>query len=326
MATSSAELNVVRIPLSSEAHEAAENAYQKQSQVHRKQTYLNVLAVHAVSQYLQWLSIPVDWQGCDSYDSVIRQFMDVADIMIPGYGRLECRPVLPGDDAMAIPSEAQGDRLGYVAVQLDEKLDVATLAGFTTVANQTQILLKDLDPLESLLDIVGDAEAVVETAEDFQGESVPPVVELQRWFNQVFEAGWLAAEEFFLAMPMKLAPSFRGGSSTNFMSTVASNGVIGAKLLEQAGKRMALCVGLSPSVDEAGEIDISVELYPVNSDGMLPEKVTLTVLDASGKTVIESQPVKDVEYQFSGESGEQFSVQVSLQGQDEFSFLETFLI
>lgn len=165
--------------------------------------------------------------------------------------------------------------------------------------------------------------------ETLQSEPIQELIQCQQWFKQVFEAGWFAIEDFFHPTLVQTEPAFRGclaTDSTWIPPTPPTNGVMGAKLLETAGQQIALCVGLSQNPREDGEVNISVELYPVNGDGVLPENTTLSVLDATGKVVVESRPVCDVAYKFIGESGEQFSVRISLGYGKEFGFLETFLI
>ncbi|NER82140.1 MAG: DUF1822 family protein [Leptolyngbya sp. SIO1D8] len=312
--------------ITTEDHLTAQQFYAQHQDARKgKQVYLNTLAVRAVERYLNYFGIHADLEKSMSTDVISQHLLDTGALHIPDSGDIECRPVLAHESSVYVPEEVHSDRLGYVAVQLDETLNTAILIGFTKTATHTQIPLKNLESIEALLEIVSKSEVTLSATNYTTHEQVGQVVQLQQWFNQVFEAGWLAAEEFFLTTPLQLAHSFRGSLQENFMPTIPTNGVVGAKLLEQAGKQMALCVGLSPDTKKTGEVNISVELYPVNGNGMLPENVTLTVLDAMGKAVIESQPICDVEYQFSGETGEQFSIQISL-GQDEFSFLETFLI
>lgn len=310
--------NTFTVLISLEAHQIAQSFREKHSNsIKRKQVYLNTLAVYAVNKYLQILGVNANLEASFSWDPIMQTLLDTGTLQIGTQGKLECRPVLPDSDSFYIPFETLTNRLGYVAVKLNKDLSLATLVGFLKKITQTEVLLNDLDPIDSVLDVID-----LPIASPIGN----PVIHLRKWFNHIFDIGWLEAQEFFLNSPLTLSPLFRGNSDERFMTTVPPDGVIGVKVLEYSGKSMALCVGLSPRSDEIDEVDISIELYPVNGDLDLPESVVLTLLDSTGKRIIESQPFHNIEYQFSGEIGERFSIQISFQGQDEFGFLETFLI
>jgi hypothetical protein len=72
-------------------------------------------------------------------------------------------------------------------------------------------------------------------------------------------------------------------------------------------------------------MDISVEVYPTGGYTRLPEDLKLMVLDEAGKSVMQADArcSEGLEFQFSGEPGEQFSVKVVL---GEVSVTEEFLI
>lgn len=134
--------------------DAAKFAAEQVSVRKGKQVYLNTLAIYAVRTYLNWLSIPTDLGLGDSWNSELRSVFDVADLVIPDAGRLECRPVLPGDTELELPIPA-GDRLGYVAVEMSEDLNSAKLLGFVPASDVTDgaeaLSVADLYPLENLL-------------------------------------------------------------------------------------------------------------------------------------------------------------------------------
>lgn len=64
----------------------------------------------------------------------MRAIFDVADLLLPGIGKLECRPVLPGESKIILPAEVIQNRIGYVALQFNEQLDSVELLGFATTA------------------------------------------------------------------------------------------------------------------------------------------------------------------------------------------------
>lgn len=322
-------LNVIKIPLSLETYKVAEIAYQQQSSP-KKHIYLNTLAVQAVKQYFQWLSIPTDWQSCESFDPVIRQLMDVADIEVPGYGRLECRPVLPGENIMTIPSEVQGNRIGYIAVQFDEELETANLLGFTKTASQERILLEALEPLEILLDLVGTILADTKPSEDVPATLLnwQEPISLRNWLNDQFDdfiaRGWqtLNAIEHCItpAAHTELAFQVRGAQAKKVNK---DNLIQRGKLLnlEKGNEQVALVMGLQTI--ESSETEIWVAVYPTGEQTYLPSDLELIVLDETGNAVMQTQSRSSPQIlmEFIGESGEQFSIKLAM---GDFTLTEAF--
>ncbi|NEQ53737.1 MAG: DUF1822 family protein [Leptolyngbya sp. SIO3F4] len=323
-----AESQVI-VPLGSEAHYWAERIYQKQPDFSRKrQIYLNVLAVHAVSQYFQWFGISSDWQTCDSHDPVLGMFMDVADLEIIGRGKLECRPVLPGEDHVFISSDAEEDRIGYVAVQFDEALETATLLGFTKTVSQDKVPLDTLESIETLLDIVGTSLVAPSPVEDISEaflnwhEPVPLRAWLSNQFNELVAIGWQAFE----AIERFITPESRTGMAFQVRSHRGAKIEAPIKLgklfnFEKDGDQVALVMGLQEV--EPLETEILVEVYPTGGHVSLPKDLQLLILDETGTAVMQTQACgsKNIQMEFSGEPGEQFSIKLAM---GEFSMTEAF--
>lgn len=147
------------IQLSKQAHQDAHKFASQQSTPEKvKQVYTNTLAVYAVRHFLQWLGIETDLSAGDSWHSVIRCFNDVADLVIPNLGKLECRPVLPGQTAISIPPEVTEDRIAYIAVQFQEQLNEVQLLGFYPAIDPQlppeTIEISRLQPIETLIDYI----------------------------------------------------------------------------------------------------------------------------------------------------------------------------
>jgi len=311
------------ISLTSEAYASAESASDQQVPDQRQQTYLNVLAVHAVKQYLQWLSIPTDWHQSDSYDPAMRRFMDVADLTVPGYGRLECRPVLPGAKTLTIPSEVQSDRLGYIAVQFDAELETATLLGFTPTATQDEILLTTLAPLETtLLEMLGDAPVAlsptVEVPEELLNWQEP--LPLGEWLRQTITDGGKRGWQAISAIEPWIAPAFQpqlaqAVRGANVASTQVRRPLAGLGKLVDFGEGHD-CVALVMKLQETkpSETEIAVQVYPTGEQGQLPRDLELLILDEQGIAVMQAQSRrnKNIQMEFSGEPGETFSIKLAL--------------
>ena len=128
---------IIEIPLGIEAHRLAKQfAAEQDNPEKRKQVYLNTLAVYAVHRYLHWLQIETNLSKSDSWNPLLRCRWDVADLWIPQIGKLECRPVLPEDQVIELPTEVREDRMAYLGVQFSERLDYVQILGFKAAVEE----------------------------------------------------------------------------------------------------------------------------------------------------------------------------------------------
>ncbi|HAX76945.1 MAG TPA: hypothetical protein DCY88_14180 [Cyanobacteria bacterium UBA11372] len=298
-----------KVTLALSAHQRAKEFQGYHSNPEKaKQVYLNTLAVYAVDFYLDCMGIKTNWSASFSYNPVMQTMMDVADLEIPRLGKLECRAVRSQDSVVCIPMEVLSDRIGYVAVQIDEKLREATLLGFSkTVQESGELAIGELRSLPNLL------------------EAVTPVrqpIQLSKWFDNIFEAGWQSLEALLSTNQANLA--FR--SSTNLASFRSDMETVkGAKLIEfpvlLPSQSVALLMAITPIAEQ--KAIVLVQVHPVGTK-TLPANLKLSLL-ASGKTVAEVESQGQYNYiqlkPFRGDSGESFDIQVSL---GEASVTETF--
>jgi hypothetical protein len=299
------------VPLSSSAHHLAEQFCRQQSnQKKAKQVYLNTLAVSAVNFYLRCMGIETNWEGSQSRNPVMLSILDVADIEILNLGKLECRPVLPQDQIIHIPSEVWSDRIGYVAVQLDQSLKQATLLGFSQTAGDGELPISELRSLEDLLEHL---RQIRQTKQVLMG------VNLSQWFENIFESGWQQIETLLGTQPTNLALSLR---------STPEAGVLRGKLIDlgiqHQGQAVVLVVALTPLHEQ--EMDISVEVHPKSDQTYLPPNLRLMVLDNLGEAVMEAiarSANNFIQLQFSGDPGERFSAKVAL---GDVSVSENFVI
>lgn len=145
------------VPITTRGREYAKQFAAEQITTAKKtRVYLNTLAVYAVHEYLKITEIETDLEASDSWHPVMRQFHDVADLVVPNLGTLECRPVLPDETEITIPPEVTEDRIGYLFVRFNEELTEAELLGFLPMFDPEEppeeIEIDDLEPLESLFD------------------------------------------------------------------------------------------------------------------------------------------------------------------------------
>jgi hypothetical protein len=309
------------VPLALSAHLQAKKFRSDQSNPHKAtQVYLNTLAVYATNYYLQCLGFKTNLDKSDSWNPTLQTLMDVADLEVADCGKLECRAMMPQTDCLWVPPEVISDRIGYVAVQFDESLRQATLLGFTEKVAECKLPISQLRSLEMLPGYLNRLR---------QPQSV---VKLDRWLENIFEAGWNAANELFIAP--KPAFNFRSGDLAmtpvdNDLPVVKRRKLLDLEAIAQGAAakpiadRLVLMVGLMPTSDR--EREIWVKLFPDGERTHLPPNLQLIVLDDTGEALMQAtaRSTESILLKFSGEVGEQFSLKIAL---DDLSLSEAFII
>jgi len=319
------------VPLEREAHCLAKQfATQQATPQKGKQVYLNTLAVYAVHSYLKWLQIETDLSQGYSWLPGLRALFNVADLVLPGIGKLECRPVLPEETACELPLEVREGRIGYVAVQFGERLDEVQLLGFVRAVDISdtteQILMAELQALDTLLDCIPAnvvAPEPVLTARKMQ-------VNLSRWLENTFEAGWQTLEALHTTEAVNLAFTRSAEQFRKIDALHPGASMSAGKLIDMgmqlAGQRVVLIVMIAPSSDQ--EVNIRMRVCPTGSQTYLPPGLQLTAFDASRATSpdLQAQARSDdnwIQLEFSGEPGEHFRVKVTI---GDVSITEDFVI
>ncbi|MGK7923778.1 MAG: DUF1822 family protein [Spirulina sp.] len=269
-----------------------------------KQVYLNTLSVRAVYFYLTCLGIATELETSDSWNLLAQTLSDVADLEVKDCGKLECRPVLPNASMCPIPPESWGERLGYVAVELNRDLTEARLLGFV---NEVEIGVEELplDRFASLETLLNDLYPKLNPVEK-------TVVQLSQWLEEVIDAGWEKLETLLAPRENRLAWSVRGrvGQTEKSDRHAIRRGKIFN--LARSEEQVTLSICLEPYRDR--EYDIAIAVLPAGSQPYLPEDLQLILLDPEGKSVMQAEARKSegLELQFSGELGESFSVKMVL--------------
>ncbi|MCU0542714.1 MAG: DUF1822 family protein [Oscillatoriaceae cyanobacterium Prado104] len=196
------ENQALPMPITQKAINSARQFAAEQHHPHRKeQVYLNTLAVLAVRDYLKILDIETDLTHCDSCNPAICLFEDVADLYIKGLGKIECRPIRcvrqQGNSnenlqpnlplSFPVPIEAREERIGYIAIAIDETEKEATLLGFSPAVNSGELVLNDLHSLDDFLIHL-----------EHLSESK---INLSHWLANLFTAGWESFEAVFNPEP-----------------------------------------------------------------------------------------------------------------------------
>lgn len=332
------QAHLLKVPLRLEAHKlarqfAAEQATPKKG----KQVYLNTLAVCAVHNYLNLLQVETDLSQGHSWNPGIRALFNVADLVLPDIGKLECCPVLPGESAFSLPLEVTEDRIGYVAVQFNQSLNKVQLLGFVPAVEildtSSQILIKDLQSLESLLSCIPsnviNMKAVLH--DNYKH------VKLGSWLQNVFDGGWQPVEK--LSNIGASAPAFCVRSAeladlsieNSFHNSVV--GISGGKLIDLGiqlvGHPLTLLITITPvlELEFIEEVDIFIQLFPSGGQVCLIPGLLLMVIDEFDAIYPELEAHSRshdnwIQVQFSCIPGTRFSVKVAL---GDVSIIEYFV-
>lgn len=226
------------VPITTRGREYAKKFAAEQITTAKKtRVYLNTLAVYAVHEYLKITEIETNLEASDSWHPVMRQFHDVADLVIPNLGTLECRPVLPGETEVILPPEVTEERIGYLLVGFNEELTEAELLGFLPMFDPEdapeEIEIDELEPLESLFDCLmrledanklwsrGEDEVFARVNARLEAESRESLIAKLEWVyrtKEEFEWRFSVKEllESYLGEPTEYAESFKNTQREEF--------------------------------------------------------------------------------------------------------------
>lgn len=322
------EAHSLTLPIPTVARTIAEQFASEQPTPERaERVRCNTIAVLVMQDYLQLMGIRTSLMNSDSWNPVTRLMGDVADLMLPGHGRLECRPVAIDTDICAVPPETWNlnekgaidheMRLGYVSIQFDPTtLKEATIVGFLPSVVTEEVELASFQPIEALLEVLSGP--VIETT--------PPErawVNLGRWLQDQVDEGWQTIDSLFNNPALSPAFAFRGVAVRSPEAIQADDrddfGATQrrAKLIDlgiQAGTQvLALIVELRPEAEQ--QTGIRIQLRPTQQP-YLPEDIRLVILDQTGTIFGEVQARANdnyIQWQFSGLSSERFTVQIQLE-------------
>ena len=256
-----------KINLTTKAHQFAEKFCSYHSNLQKsEQVYLNTLAIYAVNHYLQCLGFTTNWQASNSFDAIMQSFLDIADLEVVNHGKLECRVVSPNTEFVHIPQEVWTGRTAYVAIQLDEDLQTASLLGFTPRVTTENLPLNQLRRLEEFPQYL---------------QQFTPAIDLNEWFEDVLQQGWQTLESLLDTESIgNLNPCFKDNYCLPGEEIVKA-----AKRIEFENQSVLMLVAIKPEADE--QISIRVRIYPELEENCLPENLRLAILSDSGETLKE---------------------------------------
>ncbi len=308
-----------------------------------KRTYINILAVCAVEQFIQRLGFKTDWTLSESHDLISHQLADSADLYVEGIGRLECRPVLPNEYSLKVPPETWCDRAGYIAVKLNQDLEQATILGFLPTVNAESIPLEKLGSTTDLFKLLESAQRR-SNQHPTQHQSVnaniaaqgdPPVIHIQQWLQQQISVGWEFVDTMMGSL-ITLEQSFSSLATLSYRNHTSSDH---DQYLDITCQRKQVSLGqqvvwltLKVASLSANQFRFELSVHPLENLSHLPNGLVLKLLNEAGTSVMQAQALDATPFlafsNFTGETGESFSAELTWQDINHkvFSDITAFVI
>ena len=316
----------LKIDLDRVAHAtAAKFASQHRSISKGRSVYLNTLAVCAVRQYLSvTCQLDLDLHCGDSWQIGMQSIMNVADLVIPNVGKIECLSVLPTATEITIPADLD-ERIGYVIVQFSEQLTSVELLGFIdavqpqlhqqSTAAVVALNSTEIQSIDRLLDVIYSTR----------------ISNLQEFLAGILGTGWepilqqssaqidATEREFALRNPLDLANNTNYDSIRDFTASKMIN--LRANI---ANVPLLMMIGLSVEPDE--RVKVRIRIHAAGGVPMLPADLKLTLQAENGQFLSEIQYPEAMNFiqlqSFKLHPGTQFKIRVAL---DNCSFTESFI-
>jgi Protein of unknown function (DUF1822) len=304
------------ITLDRTAHEwAAKFAAGQTSIAKGRQIYLNTLAVCAVRQYLSCVcQLDLDLSHGDSWQVEMQSIMNVADLVIPHVGKIECLPVLPNINEILLSPETIDARIGYVIVQFSESLNSVEILGFIAKPDSGIISVDRLQSLDDLLDLIYNNR----------------INNLSEFLAGILGIGWEPIDNL-MEIDVQNAPESREFALRNTIVGVPSNssydsirGFTAGKMINLQAKianiPLLLLIGLNAESD--GQVNVKIRLHSGDGVPVLPANIELALRSINDDLLSQVQYPKAMNFiqlqSFKLQPGTEFKIQVAL-GNDRFT-------
>jgi hypothetical protein len=190
----------LKIPLTSMDHQQVKNiALQSGCQGEKLQRLIkNLLAVRAMARWLKIYDIDYDEGESYARQPPIHLGETVADLYLPGLGRLECRGIDRQGEDIYFGAESWQDRLGYAVVEISGDLRQGQILGFLeSIATET-IPKQGLQPIEGLFRVIATVQQapMLPALTEVVQTGVNRVADfINTWVEQVTSATWQLGTE-----------------------------------------------------------------------------------------------------------------------------------
>jgi Protein of unknown function (DUF1822) len=309
---SQSEILPITIPLITRIKAEQFRRYQVQTSK-AKQVYLNTLAVSVVNSYLNLIGWSTNLEASDSWNPILQTMMDVSDLLIPNYGKLECRVVLDDQETVTIPPEVWSERIGYVVVRFNNFLDRAAILGFIGQVRQVKLPLTQLEPLTKFPTYLSQQKRSI---------SVQPT-NISKWFLGMLDQGWQQQHLFPQMVALNCRSTQRLARQT---FKQISSSLTCVKFVELVPtQQIILALILNIQSQSYKEFDILITVCNNQIHDYLPNGLELLILDEvqHPAMIAQANEVTTMEFYFNGKLGESFSIEMSL---DENIKVESFII
>jgi hypothetical protein len=303
-------LDKFTVNLDRSAHEwAGRFAAAQTSAAKGQKIYLNTLAVCAVRQYLSCVcQLELDLSQGDSWQVELQSIMDVADLVIPNVGKLECLPVLPNTTEILLSPESIDDRIGYVMVQFSQQLTSVELLGFVAKPEGETLSLSQLQSLDALIDLIY-THRLNNLSEFLAGmlgigwESIGNLIEIDA--TTTAESREFALRNTIVSVPSNASydsiRDFTAGKMINLHAQLASIPLL-------------LLIGLNQESDD--RIKVKIRLHSGGGVPVLPANIKLALQSASGELLSQVEYPTAMNFiqlqSFKLQPGTEFQIQIVL--------------
>ena len=301
---------ILSLPITSEAHQVAKKFQSQQSDREKyMQVYRNTIAVYMVNMYLDSLGIETDLNGSFSFNPLMQSLMNIADLNVKDYGRLECIPVLPDSQSVHIPLETWSDRVNCIIVEFGKEATEVNILGFLEEVSTEEVPLTQL-------------RCISELGSHLRESKNKTAINLSKWFESVFHDGWENIKE--TVKQPELTLSFRNASQNPTNDTVKAAKLIDLGI-ELGHRSVALLVALTP--EEQERVGVCIQLHPGGEDNYLPANIRLSMLSETGDNIQEVAARNQDNYiqlkRFKSTLGNLFCLQITF---DNVTWEEHFVI
>lgn len=269
----------------------------------QQQIYYNTLAVLAVNFYCQCLEIDTNIEDSSSFDQLKIILYNTAELDLPKLGKIECRPFLPKDRTVTIPKETWTNRIGYVAVKIDEAHRQAIITGFMPIITQEKLEIEKWRAIAHFRDYVN------------QLKDSPKQTQLSQWLENILEPepGWENIADTIIN-PLDLQPAWNSRQipikANN--NSLRKQPIKQTKQLELGEHQIGLCIGFISS--DSPELDICIAVYSAGNEIYLPDDLELAIIDAAGVSILHdiARENQQMQMEFGVMSGENFMLKLTL--------------
>ncbi|MEG4047339.1 DUF1822 family protein [Microcoleus sp. Pol17_C1] len=126
--------NLTELPIDQQVYNLALGYASEQANLqHGLKIFYNTMTVWAVNYLLGRMNFETLIDKDDDWTVGIESALELADVMLPGIGKIQCCRIDEGETRIIVP--AQDDRIAYIFVELPGSVEKVKLLGFLPAAD-----------------------------------------------------------------------------------------------------------------------------------------------------------------------------------------------